>query len=150
MERRWAALVLAVALASPLLAPLVASARAGCARCAGAARCCCAPAQGAGGCRLARPCGPVSGGEGVMAPLDLQKGLPEAPLTPVVAADRPVRLSFRAGRSPCCPARPAAQNLSLVGRSSTGKDWQIERRLSAARRDWKDAHASATKDCPGG
>ena len=89
MERRWAALVLAVALASPLLAPLVASARAGCALCAGAARCCCAPAQGAGGCRLARPCGPVSGGEGVMAPLDLQKGLPEAPLTPLVPPSSP-------------------------------------------------------------
>ena len=110
MERRWAALVLAVALASPLAAPLVASARAGCARCAGAARCCCAPSRGTGGCGLARPCGPASGGEGVMAQQDLEKALPEAPITalvppapqPTVRADCP----FEPADLPAVPPDP--------------------------------------------
>src|SRR5205809_7812139 len=84
MKRRWGALVLSLAFAGPLVAPLVASARAGCERCAGAARCCCAPTRGTGGCGLARPCGPASGGEGAMAPQDLEKTLPEAPITPLV------------------------------------------------------------------
>ena len=84
MKRRWVALVLALAFVFPLAAPLVASARAECGRCAGAARCCCAPSRGTGGCGLARPCGPASGGEGVMAPQDLEKALAEAPVTPLV------------------------------------------------------------------
>src|SRR5947208_3478166 len=81
MRRRWAALVLAMAFAAPLAAPLLASARAGCERCAGAARCCCAPARGAGGCGLARPCGPASGAEGAAAPQRLQEALPEDRVT---------------------------------------------------------------------
>src|SRR5206468_9779193 len=84
MKRRWAAFVLTLAFAGPLAAPLVAKARAGCARCAGAARCCCAPSRGTGGCALARPCGPASGGDGVMAPQGLVKALPEAPVTSLV------------------------------------------------------------------
>src|SRR5206468_4807108 len=81
MKRRWAAFVLTLAFAGPLAAPLVAKARAGCARCAGAARCCCAPSRGAGGCGLARPCGPASGSEGVAAPQEPARTLPESPIT---------------------------------------------------------------------
>jgi hypothetical protein len=110
MKRRWVALVLALAFAGPLAAPLVASARVECARCAGVARCCCAPARGAGGCGLARPCGPASGGEGVMAPQDLEKAPPEAPVTllvppapaPTVRADSP----FEPADLPAVPPDP--------------------------------------------
>ena len=97
MKRRWAAVVLALSFAGPLAAPLVASAPAGCARCAGAARCCCASERGPGGCRLVRPCGPAWGGEG-LAPQILQGALPEdrvaarVPPAPLlgVRADSPI------------------------------------------------------------
>jgi len=88
MRRRWVALVVALAFAVPLAAPLAASAPAGCARCAGAARCCCAPERGPGGCGLARPCGPASGGEGVAAPQEQDKALPEAPVRARASAAR--------------------------------------------------------------
>src|SRR3989442_923102 len=81
MKRRCAAFLLMLAFAGPLAAPLVATVRDGCARCAGAARCCCAPSRRPGGCGLARPCGPASGGEGVTAPKDLETALPESTIT---------------------------------------------------------------------
>src|SRR2546422_5431869 len=76
MNRRCVALVLALAFAGPLAAPLASSGRQGCSRCVKAARCCCAAKQGAGGCVLSRPCaaGPETGG--VLAQPGLEKALP--------------------------------------------------------------------------
>ncbi len=91
VRRRCLAIVLALMFAGPLAGPLAGSARAGCARCAGAAHCCCAPARGQGGGALARPCGPGSRDDSVPAPLDLQKALPE---TFVIAWVPPAPASF--------------------------------------------------------
>src|SRR2546426_240045 len=81
MKRRWGAFFLTLAFAGPLAAPLVATVRDGCGRCAGAARCCCAPSRRPGGCGLARPCAPAAGSEGVTAPHELERALPESPVT---------------------------------------------------------------------
>src|SRR6266571_5851564 len=54
--RRCAAFVLALAFASALAGPLLASARGGCARCGAAMRCCRAPAAGQERCALSRAC----------------------------------------------------------------------------------------------
>jgi len=54
--RRSAAFLLVLVFATTLAAPLVASARDGCARCGAEMKCCRAPAAGQGGCALSRAC----------------------------------------------------------------------------------------------
>jgi hypothetical protein len=122
MKRRWAGLLLLLALAGQPVTPLVASLRSGCARCAGAARCCCAPARGPGGCGLARPCGSASGGEGVTAPQGPEKALPEStivarvsPAPPrIVQADPPFEAADPPPVPPDPPPRTSLQFRSIV------------------------------------
>jgi len=83
---RVIALLVVLALAGPLMAPLAAPAGRGCARCVKAERCCCAARTGSGGCALARPCAPGSDTGDFTAPPVVDKALP---VTSIAAAAPP-------------------------------------------------------------
>jgi len=111
VTRRFAAFLLVLALAAALAAPLVASARDGCARCGAAMKCCRAPGQGQNGCALSRACCSDSdrftaprGAEASTAAVASVAIRPPAAAQPVVSA-RPVAPSDRLTTPPDPPPR---------------------------------------------
>src|SRR5213593_4780292 len=90
--RRCAALVLALAFAAALAAPLLASARDGCARCGAAMKCCRAPAAGQERCGLSRACCSGADSDRLTVPRGAESST--AALAPIVlrpqVAERPV------------------------------------------------------------
>jgi len=108
---RIVAIVLALALAGPLFAPLAASADRCCGRCIKPDACCCAARQGPGGCALARPCATGSGTGSVIAPTGVEKALPVVSSVRVAPPASPqflvaVRFIGPTGSSPAPPDPP--------------------------------------------
>src|SRR2546422_10114879 len=116
MNRRWVALVLALAFAGPLAAPLASSGRQGCARCVKAERCCCPVKPGAGGWALSGPCASGSDTGGVLAQPGVEKALPVVSNAPAVPPARPQVVSADRffdpdGSSPVPPDPPPRASL---------------------------------------